>query len=149
MKFVQIIENKRDKIFDTAFLNKDHQEIFNSIGNEFVKFLFRITVTSPAVFLIWFSAAQFSKERYVLEQYEYKTSTAIAINSYAKLLKDRFPDTKYDDQRYAQITELIGKIFKETEYFKQKTSLHLKMPFSKGEMKVTSEEQSASTDKDK
>lgn len=51
---------------------------------------FRISLVAPAVFMVTFAARQYSKERDLLEQYEFKASVSASLPSYIKLLKDEY-----------------------------------------------------------
>jgi uncharacterized protein YoxC len=62
---------------------------FDSIPDAKV-ILFRITLTSPLLFLIYFSASQYGKERDLNEKYEFKAVTAAAVRNHTKFLKDEF-----------------------------------------------------------
>jgi hypothetical protein len=62
---------------------------FDSIPDAKV-ILFRITLTSPLLFLIYFSASQYSKERDLNEKYEFKAVTAAAVRNHVKFLTDEF-----------------------------------------------------------
>lgn len=54
------------------------------------RLLFRLTFSSPAIFGVWFSAKQYSRERGLLENYAFKAATAKALESYTDLLSEKF-----------------------------------------------------------
>lgn len=93
-----------DKIFE-----------MNKIQEPYMKFLFKLTLSSPLIFAIWFSSIQYSKERHILEQYEYKTATALALEQYTRLLEEKFEDG-FDEEKFNFVTDLINKVYKEPEY---------------------------------
>jgi len=62
---------------------------FNEIPDTTV-ILFRITLTSPLLFLIYFSALQYGKERDLNEKYEFKAVTAAAVRNHVKFLTEEF-----------------------------------------------------------
>lgn len=111
-----------------VFLTTEGQALFDTIQNDYIKFLLRLTLTAPGVFTAWFGAAQYSRERFFLEQYEFKTAAALALENYTKLLKDNYA-SKEDDIFKLNI-ELIKSVYKEPIYVKPKTSFftRLKVP---------------------
>ncbi len=116
-------------LINKFFLSKEGQELFVSIENDYIKFLLRITLTAPGVFLAWFGATQYSKERHFLEQYEFKTAAALALENYTKLLRQNYGDKK-DREIFDLNVELIKSVYKEPDYFRPKSGLSakLKMP---------------------
>lgn len=113
-----------------VFLTIEGQALFDKINNDYIKFLLRLTLTAPGVFMAWFGAAQYSKERYFLEQYEFKTAAALALENYTKLLKDNYASKV--DEIFALSLELIRSVYKEPTYIKPKTSFfaRVKMPMT-------------------
>jgi len=111
-----------------VFLTTEGQALFDTIQDDHIKFLLRLTLTAPGVFTAWFGAAQYSRERFFLEQYEFKTAAALALENYTKLLKDNYA-SKEDDIFKLNI-ELIKSVYKEPIYVKPKTSFftRLKVP---------------------
>lgn len=116
-----------------VFLTTEGQALFDKIDNDYIKFLLRLTLTAPGVFLAWFGAAQYSKERYFLEQYEFKTAAALALENYTKLLKDNYAGK--EQEIFALSLELIRSVYKEPTYIKPKTNFfaRMKMPFANTE----------------
>jgi hypothetical protein len=102
-----------------VFLTNEGQALFDKINNDYIKFILRLTLTAPGVFMAWFGAAQYSKERYFLEQYEFKTAAALALENYTKLLKDNY--NSKEDEIFALSLELIRSVYKEPTYIKPKT----------------------------
>lgn len=109
-----------------VFISESGQKLFDSFTNDYIKFLLRLTLTSPGVFLAWFGASQFSKERYFLEQYEFKTAAALALENYTQLLKQNHSD-KGEDIFKLNI-ELIKSVYKEPEYIKPKRAYKIFIP---------------------
>lgn len=105
-------------LINKIFLDKEAADIFSGIESDYVKFLLRLTLTSPAVFFIWFSASQFSKERHILEQYEFKTAAALALENYTRLLKDNYPSK--EDKIFELAVSLIQKVYKQPIYSKDR-----------------------------
>jgi uncharacterized coiled-coil DUF342 family protein len=114
-------------LVDKVFFTEDFKLVLH---NEYVAFLLRLTLTAPGVFLAWFSATQYSKERLFLEQYEFKTAAALAMESYTELLQRNYPDQEI--QTYNLTVELIRKVYKEPVYSKPSGSIwgNFKMPFA-------------------
>jgi hypothetical protein len=117
-------------IYNT-FLTREGQDLFNTIKNDYIKFLLRITLTAPGVFMAWFGASQYSKERYFLEQYEFKTAAALALENYTKLLKDNY--TEKEKEIFDLNLELIRSVYKEPTYIKPKTSFFTRIKTTTGE----------------
>jgi len=111
------------------FLTSEGELLFSKITNDYVKVFLRLTLTSPGVFLAWFGAVQYSNERFVLEQYEFKTAAALAIENYTKLLKQNYPNQTEDIFRLN--VELIKSVYKETSYSKkaEQTKFELNLPW--------------------
>lgn len=116
-----------------VFLTTEGQVLFDKINNDHIKFLLRLTLTAPGVFMAWFGAAQYSKERYFLEQYEFKTAAALALENYTKLLKDNY--ASQENEIFALSLELIRSVYKEPTYINPKTSFfeRVKMPLINAE----------------
>lgn len=108
-----------------VFLTIEGQALFDKIENDYIKFLLRLTLTAPGVFTAWFGAVQYSKERYFLEQYEFKTAAALALENYTKLLKDNY--AKKEDDIFKLSLELIRSVYKEPSYIKPRNSILAKI----------------------
>lgn len=119
-----------------VFLSKESEALFDKVSNDYIKFLLRITLTAPGVFTAWFGASQYSKERYYLEQYEFKTAAALALENYTKLLRESYPEKL--NEIFPVNIEMIKSVYKEPEYFKPKTSMwaKIKHPKSEGEFEA-------------
>ncbi len=119
-----------------VFLTTEGQALFDKIESDYIKFLLRLTLTAPGVFMAWFGASQYSKERYFLEQYEFKTAAALALENYTKLLKDNY--TGKEKEIFDLNLELIRSVYKEPSYIKPKTSLfaRAKMPLTNTEVET-------------
>jgi hypothetical protein len=117
-----------------VFLTTEGQALFNTIQNDYIKFLLRLTLTAPGVFTAWFGAAQYSRERFFLEQYEFKTAAALALENYTKLLKDNYA-SKEDDIFKLNI-ELIKSVYKEPIYVKPRTSFFTRFKVPKTDTEV-------------
>jgi hypothetical protein len=115
-----------------VFLTDKGQALFDKVENDYIKFLLRLTLTAPGVFMAWFGASQYSKERYFLEQYEFKTAAALALENYTKLLKDNFVGK--EQAIFDLSIELIRSVYKEPTYIKPKTSIftRVKVPMTNG-----------------
>lgn len=57
-------------------------------------FFTRAFYTFPLIFLAFFSAAQYSKERQFLERYAFKAASAAAVRNHIEFLRERFPSDK-------------------------------------------------------
>src|SRR5258706_875623 len=112
-------------LINKVFLTTEGQGLFNTIQSDYIKFLLRVTLTSPAVFMALFGASQFSKERYFLEQYEFKTAAALALENYTKLLKDNYAGK--EKEIFDLNVELIRSVYKEPIYIKPKASREIKV----------------------
>jgi len=119
-----------------VFLTEEGQKLFSSINSDYIKFLLRLTLTAPGVFTAWFGTLQYTKERFFLEQYEFKTAAALALENYTKLLKDNYADK--GDDIFKLNLELIRSVYKETNYLqpKQKFYSKIKIPKAEAETKV-------------
>jgi len=104
------------------FIHNNGSGLFAGVESGFMKLVYRLTLTSPAVFLIWFCSLHFSRERKILSQYEHNTATAIGLENYAKLLKDKFPDPTYEMLRYELIVGFIKQIYQPPIYSKDRMS---------------------------
>jgi uncharacterized coiled-coil DUF342 family protein len=119
-----------------VFLSTEGQALFDSISNDYIKFLLRLTLTAPGVFTAWFGAAQYGKERHFLEQYEFKTAAALALENYTKLLKDNYPDQVTDI--FNLNLELIRSVYKEPDYSRGKGGFSAKVKIPKADKEVGS-----------
>ncbi len=75
-------------------------------------FLTRIFYTSPVLFLIAFSAVQYSKERDLAEKYAFKASSSAAIRSHIDYLTEKF-DVKNDEIIKNFARDTFSTIYKE------------------------------------
>lgn len=75
-------------------------------------FLTRIFYTSPVLFLIAFSAVQYSKERDLAEKYAFKASSSAAIRSHIDYLSEKF-DVKNDESMKGFAKDTFSTIYKE------------------------------------
>ncbi|MEX2410137.1 MAG: hypothetical protein WD607_01990 [Candidatus Paceibacterota bacterium] len=57
----------------------------------------RVLFSSPGIFLVWFSAIQYARERSLLENYSFKAATAKALENYTDLLSARFSEKDFKD----------------------------------------------------
>jgi hypothetical protein len=112
-------------LIHNIFLTVEGQELFKTIDNDYIKFLLRVTLTAPGVFIVWFGATQYAKERYFLEQYEFKTAAALALENYTKLLRDNYKDK--EGEIFSLSLELIRKVYKEPSYMKPKSGFFAKV----------------------
>ncbi len=71
-------------------------------------FWLRLTMTTPLIFGIGFSTTQYVKERYFLEKYSFKATIGFSLQSYTKLLADRF--TEPDEKK-----EILGFVIRSIE----------------------------------
>jgi len=127
-------------LIHNVFLTTEGQNLFTTINSDYVKFLLRVTLTSPGVFLAWFGAEQYAKERFFLEQYEFKTAAALALENYTKLLKDNYAEKK--DEIFKLNLELIRSVYKEPIFIKPKTGwfAKFKMPTTDTEVEAKVED---------
>lgn len=75
-------------------------------------FLNRIYYTSPVLFLIAFSAIQYSKERDLAEKYAFKAASSAAIRSHIDYLSEKF-DVKNDESMKSFAKDTFSTIYKE------------------------------------
>lgn len=78
-------------------------------------FLTRIFYTSPVLFLIAFSAVQYSKERDLAEKYAFKAASSAAIRSHIDYLSEKF-DMKNDESIKSFAKDTFSTIYKEPYY---------------------------------
>jgi hypothetical protein len=84
---------------------------------------YRYLFTSPLIYLVYISSKNHELERDLQEKYAFKAVLSTSLESYIKLLKDKFPDDK--DQLLSLTLDTIGKIYKEPyEKSKQKTKIY-------------------------
>lgn len=124
-------------LINKYFLSDEGKSLFEGIQSDYVKFLLRMTLTTPGVFLAWFASSQYSKERYFLEQYEFKTAAALALENYTTRLKQNYPEDKQSEIFNLNI-DLIRKIYREPVFYKSKTKLNgkVKAPISDTEGEI-------------
>ncbi len=53
-------------------------------------FLYKVTYSSPGIFLVWFSALQYSRSQRLMDSYAFKAATAKALENYTEVLERRF-----------------------------------------------------------
>ncbi len=58
-------------------------------------FLYKVTYSSPFIFLVWFSALQYSRAQRLMDSYAFKAATAKALENYTEVLERRFGDVVY------------------------------------------------------
>jgi hypothetical protein len=73
--------------------------------------LYRITITSPLVFLIGFSAWQYWSETKKSDKYAFKAVTASSISHHTEFLKKEFP--KNNEEVLSFATDTFTKIYRE------------------------------------
>lgn len=66
--------------------------------NPVLLFLYRISLTSPLLYLVFFSISQYSRERNILERYAFKAATGLSLNSYVLILNNQFSTEKNKNQ---------------------------------------------------
>ena len=59
-------------------------------GTWYELFLYKITYSSPGIFLVWFSALQYSRSQRLMDSYAFKAATAKALENYTEVLERRF-----------------------------------------------------------
>jgi len=74
--------------------------------------ILRLGIVSPLIFVLGFSAKQCSKERNLLEKYEFKSVLAQSLQSYTKLLRDEFKE-KEENKILEFILSSINAVYKE------------------------------------
>jgi hypothetical protein len=74
-------------------------------------FFLKISISLPFIYVVWFASKQYSKERFILERYAFKTAQAKSLNAFSKTVKEM--DQTEDGQSRAQefVITSIGKIF--------------------------------------
>jgi len=72
-------------------------------------FLLRFFYTSPLVFLVVFSAVQYSRERTFLEKYAFKSASASAIRNHTEFLTEKFEPSEV----LKFTTDVFASIYKE------------------------------------
>lgn len=75
-------------------------------------FLYKVTYSSPGIFLIWFSALQYSRAQRLLESYAFKAATAKALENYTDVLTKRFPDDQSKDKIREFVLTSMENIYK-------------------------------------
>lgn len=84
---------------------------------------YRYLFTSPLIYLVYLSSKNYKLERDLQEKYAFKAVLSTSLESYIKLLKDKFPEDK--DQLLSLTLDTIGKIYKEPYIEnKQKTKIY-------------------------
>lgn len=74
---------------------------------------YRLTMTSPLLFLVGFASLQYSKERELLERYAFKSATALALESYTALLMNTFDKTKNEAKILEFVLNSMAMIYEE------------------------------------
>ncbi len=74
--------------------------------------IFRITLTSPLLFLIWFSAAQYGKERDLNEKYEFKAVAAAVVRNHIKFLVEELENNPDEDDGSGAAKKFAIDVFK-------------------------------------
>jgi hypothetical protein len=93
----------------TLFLWRSFGSFDSAPSVEFI--LFRMTLSSPLLFLIYFSASQYGKERDLNEKYEFKAVTAAAVRNHVKFLTDEFENDS-DDGNSKTAEDFAVNVFK-------------------------------------
>jgi hypothetical protein len=62
-------------------------------------FLYRISLTSPLLYLVFFSISQYSREKNILERYAFKAATGLSLNNYVLILNNHFNTEKNQNQK--------------------------------------------------
>jgi hypothetical protein len=62
-------------------------------------FLYRISLTSPLLYLVFFSISQYSREKNILERYAFKAATGLSLNNYVLILNNQFNTEKNQNQK--------------------------------------------------
>lgn len=84
---------------------------------------YRYLFTSPVVYLVYISSKNYNLERDLQEKYAFKAVLSTSLESYIKLLKDKFPEDK--DKLLNLTLDTIDKIYKEPYIEnKQKTKIY-------------------------
>ena len=73
--------------------------------------IYRLTLTSPLLFIIGFAMRQYRKERDLNEKYAFKATTATVIRNHIEFLLDKFGDQKDEVVKFA--AETFRTIYKE------------------------------------
>jgi hypothetical protein len=107
-------------LINHVFFTEEGLKLFENIESDYIKFLLRLTLTAPGVFIAWFATTQYTKERYFLEQYEFKTAAALALENYTKLLKQNYVGK--EREIFDLNVDLIKSVYKEPEYVKPKST---------------------------
>lgn len=66
----------------------------NGVGS-IEMFLYKVTYSAPGIFLLWFSALQYSRAQRLMESYAFKAATAKALENYTEVLERRFNNPEY------------------------------------------------------
>ena len=102
---------------------------------------FRIGLVTPFIFLMYFSAKQYGKERDLEEKYEFKSVIAQSMQSYTKLFRDEFGD-KHEETVLKFLVDSIDTVYKEP-YIKEdghEKSLKVSSPIIKTNVEVSGED---------
>jgi replicative superfamily II helicase len=73
--------------------------------------VYRLTLTSPFLFLIWFAVTQYWRDTKLNDKYEFKAATASTISHHVDFLKKEFP--KNNDIIIDFTKDTFSKIYKE------------------------------------
>lgn len=59
-----------------------------SINELTLGFFLKISISLPFIYVVWFASKQYSKERFILERYAFKTAQAKSLDAFSKTVKE-------------------------------------------------------------
>jgi hypothetical protein len=72
-----------------------YYELFRGLGETTV-LISKITLLIPASTAVWFTASNYNRERKLLEEYAFKSSISLSLDSYRKVLNEELSDGERD-----------------------------------------------------
>ncbi len=75
-------------------------------------FLYKITYSAPGIFVLWFSALQYSRAQRLMESYAFKAATAKALENYTEVLERRFNQPEYKQSILDFVLSSMQEIYK-------------------------------------
>lgn len=75
-------------------------------------FLYKASYSAPGIFLVWFSALQYSRAQRLMESYAFKAATAKALENYTEVLERRFNAPEYKKEILGFVLSSMQEIYK-------------------------------------
>lgn len=106
--------------------------------------VFRVILTTPLIYLLIFATTQYSKERSLLEKYEFKSRVAQSLKSYTKLLRDEFFEAEDNEEVIRKFVVETTKMIYEEPYkvnLKKNKNFKFKSPIAQIDLCDSEEEE--------